>query len=141
MSAVLAIILTPCLLLSFCGFLVPVTMPGEMLGVVGVVGGLLGLLVVWAMSRQSASGRWFLVPGGVVVRGQSLMRSRVVLDRYTPADSVLLVVPRPLGWLVTLAQGRRRIRQLLSRQECVALLRAWQCPLPPPEIVELEDLT
>ena len=138
--AVLAIVLTPCLLLSCCGFLVPVGML-EILGVVGAVGGLFGALGIWAMRRRSASGQWFLVPGGVVVRRQSLMRARVVLDRYTPADSVLLVLPRPPGWLTTLGQGRRRIRQLLSPQECVALLRAWQCPLPPPEIVELEDLT
>lgn len=53
---------------------------------------------VVAYARLPFAGhRWFLVPGGVVVRHTRFGISSVRLQVHTPADTVLGFVPNPPG--------------------------------------------
>jgi len=95
---------------------------------------LLGSMSVLAYRHYPrSSGRWFAVPGGLVVRRLNVLSGRVSLELFTPSDTELLISPLPPGWEATLASGRRRTCRLLTRRECFALLAAWQSPDLPPE--------
>ena len=98
---------------------------------------LLAVPSVITMVLLGIRGHWFLVPRGVVIRSTFM---RVSLRRYAPSDSVLIVYPLPPGWGATLFQGSRQSGRFLSRRECIALLRVWQCPRPTPAIEIMDDL-
>lgn len=85
--------------------------------------------------------RWFVVPGGVAVRSPlwrwGLRRPRF----YTPSTALLFVAERGVLWTVRICDADRVLETCsMSRLECIALLGAWQSPLPPPEVNKLVDL-
>ncbi len=102
--------------------------------------GALGLVVLFALALSYPAAQWFLVPGGVVVRRFAFGRSRVALDRYTPADAVLVLQHKSPGWEVRIWREREKVSRMLTVFEAVALLGAWRSPLAPPPLHQLSDL-
>lgn len=87
------------------------------------------------------SGRWFIVPGGVIVRRGVLGKVAVRLARYTPGDTLLMVRPfPPSGWQAELWREKRVDSQRFTKTELSALLAAWQSPLTCPPLDLLDDL-
>ncbi|HNQ23811.1 MAG TPA: hypothetical protein PKK06_12015 [Phycisphaerae bacterium] len=87
------------------------------------------------------SRQWFVVPGGVVVCRRFLwFAARSVLRICTPADSTLFICPETTDWSVHLCSHGRVHAHTLGDRECMALLAAWQSPLRPPPLDQLEML-
>lgn len=93
-------------------------------------------LLLWA-----GSNRWLIIPGGVVVRAFWWRRGPKGLRRYTPATAMLFVAEKGRAWIAKLCdQDGVLYMCMLTQLECIALLGAWQCPLPPPDANKLVDL-
>lgn len=91
---------------------------------------------VWRTSAQ-----WILIPGGIVVRRTFWKNVGVRLERYTPADTLLILTPDNIGWVASLYRAARPAdRRRLTRLEATALLAAWQSPIPPRPIENMSDL-
>lgn len=97
----------------------------------------IGVVVVlfWA-----TSGRWFVVPGGVIVRRRLWRKVGMRLTRWTPADAILVAHPFPPGWHVALLGARGRETQRMTTRELQVLLAAWQDPHSPPALEQMSDL-
>jgi hypothetical protein len=63
----------------------------------------------------------------------------VQLLRFTRSDSTLLVTPLNKLWSARLCRAGRVYRCELDDRECLALLAAWQSPVPAPELSVLGD--
>jgi hypothetical protein len=84
---------------------------------------------------------WILIPGGVVVRKHWNGRGRKGLRRYTPSTAMIFFSEKGPGWIAKICDQERVLHQCpLTRLECIVLLAAWQCPLPPPDMNKLVDL-
>jgi hypothetical protein len=93
------------------------------------------LAILGALLWQA--GRWFVVPGGVVVRRVIVGPFAWAPRLYTPRNSILFIEYAWPGWEATIAQGYRRINRSLTDVECAVLLAAWQSPREPPDLDEL----
>jgi hypothetical protein len=93
------------------------------------------ILVVWWRS-----GKWYLVPGGVIVRAARFPTLSTLLYRCTPLDTTLEIVKSRWSWRSVLYQGRCSWSRSVSDLECFALLAAWQSPLEPPPLDDISDL-
>ena len=112
--------------------------PGETaLGylVAALLGLLMGLAVVGAFLWRS--GRWYVVPGGVVVRRFVLGPFGKAAHLYRPADSVLFIERAWGAWEATICRSYRCFSRSLTDVECAVLLAAWQSPLKLPALDEL----
>lgn len=91
---------------------------------------------VWRTSAQ-----WLLIPGGVVIRRTFWKNVGTHIERFIPADTVLMLTPYNIGWMATLYRGTKAVHsRLFTRMEGTALLAAWQSPIPPKRINEMSDL-
>lgn len=105
------------------------------LGILGVTFG----ACYYAVWRNSA--QWLLIPGGVVIRRTFWKNVGTRLERFTPADTLLMLTPYNIGWSATLYRGTKPVHQkLFTRMEATALLAAWQSPISPKRINEMSDL-
>ncbi len=84
-----------------------------------------------------------LIPGGLVIRRGSWLRTRARLTRFTPVETALVLECHHVGgrWGVFLV-GRERVTEIHSLRaiECQVLLAAWRSPLPPPTEEQLAEL-
>jgi len=97
--------------------------------------------VLPGLAAALLSDQWFLVPGGVVTRRRLFGRAHGMLRRYTPQDTTLIVRPREREtWQIELWRGLRARKREATALEVVALLAAWQSPLPTPPLERLDDL-
>jgi hypothetical protein len=95
-----------------------------------LAGLILIVLAELAQLFQKRRTRWFIIPGGVIVRHDRLWSSRPELKRFTPPDCILMV--RPL-WRAEIWRDRSRVvTRRLTYLEARALVCAWQSPLTPP---------
>jgi hypothetical protein len=87
------------------------------------------LLLWWTQQR------WFIVPGGVLVRGPTFGAFGGNVRLYTPDGTLLVLQPHAAsGWQASLCHQERRVgSRRLTPLECAALLIAWRSALPPPE--------
>ena len=109
-------------------------------GQIGLVAFVLTIVVpigvLWLRQRQ-----WIVIPGGLIVRKTSLRRLKTSMRRFTAAEAVLILAWRQPGWEAQiLSEGEIVEKRKLTPLECVALLAAWQNPLPPPEMSKMVDL-
>ena len=85
--------------------------------------------------------RWFVVPGGIAIRSPSWRRSLRRPRLYTPSTTLLFVAEKGVIWTVRICDADRVLETCsMSRLECIAVLGAWQSPLPPPDANKLVDL-
>lgn len=105
------------------------------LGIFGV------MLAACYYSVWRTSAKWMLIPGGVVIRRTFWKNVGTRLERFIPADTMLMLAPYNIGWMATLYRGEKPVhRRLFTRMEATALLAAWQSPIPPKRINEMSDL-
>lgn len=91
---------------------------------------------LWRTSAQ-----WFLIPGGVVIRRTFWKKFGVKLERYAPADTLLMIVQDNFGWYASLIRKNRPAhRKHFTRMEATALLAAWQSPILAKRVNEMSDL-
>ena len=83
---------------------------------------------------------WYLVPGGVAIRRGLFKKEGRLLQLCTRSNAWLMLRWVSPNWRATLYVADARWHRTLTELECVALLAAWQSPLPPPEVERLSDL-
>ena len=84
---------------------------------------------------------WFIVPGGVLVRGWQWNKWTIQTNRYTPSETVLVIEPVGPGHKASLIREKKIVAQkTLTTIESIALLGAWQSSIAPPELERLVDL-
>ncbi|HKQ46672.1 MAG TPA: hypothetical protein VJZ71_01235 [Phycisphaerae bacterium] len=94
------------------------------------------MAVYWLRQNE-----WILIPGGLVIRKTSLRQFKTSTRRFTAADAVLILAWRQPGWEAQILQEEKIVeKRRLTPLECIALLGAWQSPLPAPDVKKLVDL-
>ncbi len=101
------------------------------------------LIVLGGMSAQpeSTPRQWFLVPGGVLVRGTWLFSTKWevhVFDRRTAAMIVIQVATDK--WLVLVGDAEGHTQGHFSSLQIEGIIRAWRAPFEPPPADQLSDL-
>lgn len=91
---------------------------------------------------RSVGRRWFLIPGGVVIRRGVFRQFAVSLVRLTASDSILLISrhEKISGWHVQIWRESRSWWRIMTDLEMSALLAAWQSAVPAPTLAQLDDL-
>lgn len=108
----------------------------------GLWGGILGITALATAIFVAVSDRWMLAPGSVLIARTTLGGWRLQFQRFVPADSMLGIMPVPLGWNVTLRRGwrGRPYRRMVTDLELCALLAAWRSTEPPPTEQQVRGL-
>ncbi len=96
--------------------------------------GLTYVVVRWAMSD------WYIVPGGVALRRRLAGRVGESVRLYTPADSLLILRMRNMGWAAEIWPRSRPQLQLVTDLEAAVLAGAWTSRQRPPTADRLSDL-
>lgn len=91
-------------------------------------------LLLWTLSDQ-----WLLIPGGVIIRKSLFGKVGRSLTRYTPGDAVLIIRPMPPGHQAEVWRGQSVRGSRATQLEVIALLAAWQSPIPPPDLERCSD--
>lgn len=118
---------------------------GRQVALVGtMILGSLAFAVMLGMILDYLRGRWFIVPGGVViVSNRRDARTRISLRTPRDTAAMLRYVSNGKSTILTLelwsAEGRRWHRAV-SEREAVAFLAAWQSNQEPPTLDELAEL-
>lgn len=137
-----SIMLLPVTINAFVQIITQTAIQGFRLWFIAMWLGVLGVTFAacfYAVWRTSA--QWMLIPGGLVIRRTFLKNVGTRLERFTPADTMLMLTPFNIGWTATLFRGMKSVqRRLLTRMEATALLAAWQSPIPPRSAEEMSDL-
>lgn len=115
---------------------------GFRLWFIAMIWGIWGLVAAGcAYGLWRTSAQWLLIPGGVIIRRTFWKNVGTKLERYTPADTLLMMAPDNIGWWTSLIRKEKAIhRKRFTRMEATALLAAWQSPIPPKRLNEMSDL-
>jgi hypothetical protein len=81
--------------------------------------------------------KWFLVPGGVIIKEYVWGSLERRLRRCTPENATLLVRPGFVAWVAVIFHGERLYDCELTDLECATLLAAWQSPISAPDVKNL----
>jgi hypothetical protein len=84
--------------------------------------------------------KWFLIPGGVVIREFVWGSLKRRLRTCTPSNSTVLIRQGLLGWQVRIFRGQREYQRELTDLETATLLAAWQSPISVPDLDQLRAL-
>lgn len=86
------------------------------------------------------SDTWYVTPGGVIMRRSLLRFNLARAALFTPADSLLSVMPMPGGWGAWIQGPRTSAYRQITDIELLVLLAAWQSRLPPPTREQAREL-
>lgn len=89
---------------------------------------------------QLAVAHWYLIPGGLAIRGWTLRPGVPAGARYTASEDALQIEHINFGYTVTLSRPGRTVMRRMTHMEVVALLAVWQSPLTPPSENVVEKL-
>lgn len=89
-------------------------------------------ILIGSVLCQLAVAHWYLIPGGLAVRGWTLRPGVPAGARYTASDDALQIEHINFGYTVTLSRPGRTVMRRMTHMEVVALLAVWQSPLTPP---------
>lgn len=109
----------------------------------GVILVWLSILVLYVLvfaGVRWAMGDWYLVPRGVVLRRRLAGRVGESVRLYTPADTLLILRMRQVGWAAELWGTSRPRMLLITDLEAAALAGAWTSPQAPPDAWHMSDL-
>ncbi|MBU0718166.1 MAG: hypothetical protein KJ749_07965 [Planctomycetes bacterium] len=116
---------------------------GRVTGLLVIAAAALVMQLFVARGAQSFFRRaeWFVIPGGVLVRGTRKRAGGSSLHVYDRRKSVLIVHRlRGSVWMALVADDKCHHRSTMTQHEATLLLRAWLSPVPPPPVEQLTDL-